>query len=177
MFFQCQSSPRKAFSRETFVEARSSKVRHLLFMLLQNLHLVSNGLNLINPFRHHPYNYVSQAMIHKASANLCNIAFHKAYPKQKRLSTLLDSSSLHTNEIIHEPSHKTEPFVFLNDLFHKKTFKLLRYKKKTTPAYPKFPFAFFASGSRNHSCFLTKYQPSMGFRKQPNCKLCLTYLT
>ena len=107
----------KTFSRETFVEARSNKVRHLFFILLQKLHLVPNGLRLKNPFRHHPDNYVSQEIIDKASAKLSNIALHKAYAKQKRLSTLLNSSSLHINEIINEPSLKTETFVFFNKLF------------------------------------------------------------
>ena len=43
------------------------------------------------PLRHQQVNYVSQAIIYKASANLSNIALHKAYAKQKRLSTLFDS--------------------------------------------------------------------------------------
>ena len=53
------------------------------------LHLVPSGLRLKNPFRHHPDNYVSQAIIDKACAKLSNIALHKAYAIQKRLSTLL----------------------------------------------------------------------------------------
>ena len=88
-------------------------------------HFVANGLRLKKPIRQHPDNYVSLAVIYEASAKLSNVALHKAYAKQKRLSSLLEWFSLCINEIIHEPSHKTETFVFINELSHKKTFKLL----------------------------------------------------
>ena len=72
----------------------------------KKLHLVPNGFRLRNPIRHHPDSYVSQAIINSASAKLSNIALHKAYAKQRRLWTLLDSSSLYINEIINVPSLK-----------------------------------------------------------------------
>ena len=80
----------------------------------KKLHLVPNGLRLKNPFRNHLDKYVSQAIIDKASVKLSNIALHNVYAKQKSQSTPLESASLYINEIIHEPSHKTETFVFLN---------------------------------------------------------------
>ena len=96
----------------------------------KKLHLVPNGLRLKNHFRHHPDNFVSQAIIDNACAKLSNIALHKAYAKKIRLSTLFENSSLYIYEIIHEPSLETETFVFLNELFCQKTFQLLCYKKK-----------------------------------------------
>ena len=101
-----------------------------IYICCKKLHLVPNGFRLRNPFRHHPDNYVSQAIIDIASAKLINIALHKAYAKQKRLWAIFDSSSLYINEILNVPSLKAETFEFLNGLLHNKTFILLCHKKK-----------------------------------------------
>ena len=133
----------------------------------KKLQLVPNGLRLKNPFRHHPDNYVSQAIIDKASAKLSNIALHKAYVKQRRLSTLLDSSSLHINEIINEPSLKTEAFVFFNKLLNKKTFILLCHKnKKQQQLIRNSPLHSSLQDQEIIPDFSTNNQPSMHFIKQ-----------
>ena len=133
----------------------------------KELRLVHNGLRLKIPFRHHPDNYVLQAMINNASAKLSNIALHKAYAKQRRLSTLLENSSLYIYEIIHEPSLKTETFVFLNELFHKKAFILLCYKnKKLQQLIINSPLHSSLQDQEIIPDFLTDHHPSVHFRKQ-----------
>ena len=122
---------------------------------------------LKSPFRHHPNIHVSQAIIDEASAKLSNIALHKAYAKQKRLSTLLDSSSLYINEIINEQSPKTEEFLFLDTLFHKKTFILLCHKnKKLHQLVRNSPLHSSLQDQKIIPDFLTNKKPSMHFRKQ-----------
>ena len=132
----------------------------------KKLHLVPNGFCLRNPFRHHPDNYVSQAIIDKASAKLSNIALHKAYAKQKRLWTLLDSSSLYINEIINVPSLNAETFVFLNRLFLNKTFILLCHKnKKLQQLIRNSPLHSSLQDQKIIPDFLTNKKPSMHFSK------------
>ena len=133
----------------------------------KKLHLVPHGFCLRNPFRHHPDNYVSQAIIDFASAKLSNIALHKSYAKQKRLWTLLDSSSLYINDIINVPSLKAEMFVFLNRLLHKKTFILLCHKnKKLHQLIQNSPLHSSLQDQEIIQDFLTNKKPSMHFRKQ-----------
>ena len=122
---------------------------------------------LKSPFRHHPNNHVSQAIFDEASAMSSNIALHIAYAKQKRLSTLLDSSSLYINEIINEPSPIAETFVFLNELFHKKTFILLcQENKKLHRLVRNSPMHSSLQDQKIIPDFLTNKKPSMHFRKQ-----------
>ena len=119
------------------------------------------------PFRHHPDNYISQAIIDKACAKLNNIALHKACAKRKRLSALLESSSLCINELIHEQSHKTETFEFLNELLHTKTLKLLCYKnKKLQQLILNSPLHSSLQDQEIIPDFVTNNQPSIHFRKQ-----------
>ena len=105
----------------------------------KKLHLVPNGFRLRNPFRHHPDNYVSQAIIDKASAKLSNIALHKAYARQGRLWTLLDSSSLYINDIINVPSIRAETFIFFNRLLHNKTFICCATRTKNYSSLSEIP--------------------------------------
>ena len=137
MFCSPYLSDVKALHARRFHENRLLKLaqtRSDIYFLscCKKLHLVPNGLRLKIHFRHHPDNFVSQAIIDNACAKLSNIALHKAYAKKIRLSTLLENSSLYIYEIIHEPSLETETFVFLNELFCQKTFQLLCYKNNIT---------------------------------------------
>ena len=142
------------------------------------LHLVPNGLRLKNHFRHHPYNYVSQAIIDKASAKLSNIALLKAYAKQKRLRTLLESSSLYINEIIHEPCLKTERFVFLNKLFLKKPSNCCATKTENYNSLSVIPICILRCRTMKSTQILrsTISLPCTSENK-PKYQLFLTYLT
>ena len=77
-----------------------------------------------------------------------------------------DSSSLYINDIINVPSHKAETFVFLNRLFHNKTFILLCHKnKKLQQLIQNSPLHSSLQDKKIIPDFLTNKKPSMHFRK------------
>ena len=79
----------------------------------------------------------------------------------------MDSSSLYINEIINVPSLKVETFIFLNRLFHNKTFILLCHNnKKLQQLIRNSPLHSSIQDQKIIQYFLNNKKPSMHFRKQ-----------
>ena len=138
------------------------------FPCCKKLYLVSNGFFKKEPFRHHPD--VSQATIDKACAKLSNIVLHKVYAKQKRLLTLLESSSLYIMKLSINHLIKLKRLYFSINCSTKKPSNCCVTKTKNYNSSTEIPLAFPLHSSlqdrESSQIFLTAHQPSMHFRKQ-----------
>ena len=150
-----------------FLSGRKLTIIKLSF-IIYNSELKSNSRN-----NNHIYIYI-YIYIH----SYIYIALHKAYAKQQRLWTLLDSSSIYINDIINVPSPIAETFVFINRLLHKKTFILLCHKNKNYISLSEIPLCILRFWIKKSSqIFLPTNSLPCTSENKPKYQLCLTYLT